>query len=65
MIECCDNPHKHHASIYDKYGDKRYKRASHFVQNELYGGFRVLDVAANHPTSFQDIYDGKQQYYDY
>ena len=33
IIECCDQPHKHHASIFDKYGDKRFKRASHFVQS--------------------------------
>ena len=66
IIECCDQPHKHHASIFDKYGDKRFKRASHFVQSELDRGFRVLDVAANHPTSFSNFYDEKQQqYYEY
>ena len=60
MIECCDNPQKHHAAIFDKYGDKRYKRASHFVQSELDRGFRVLEVAPNHSAAFASIYDERQ-----
>lgn len=39
MIECCDYPQRHHAAIFDKYTDKRFKRASHFVENELNKGF--------------------------
>lgn len=41
MLECCDNPQKHHAAIYEKYTDKRYKRASIFVGNELTKGFEL------------------------
>ena len=47
MYECCENPHKHHSAIYEKYQDKRYKRASRFVENEMYKGFRVMSVAAH------------------
>ncbi|MCJ1265311.1 hypothetical protein MMC22_005187 [Lobaria immixta] len=47
MVECCENPQKHHCAIFDKYTDKRFKRASHFVENEMKRGFHVMDVAAN------------------
>ncbi|KAK3073917.1 hypothetical protein LTS18_014347, partial [Coniosporium uncinatum] len=39
ILECCDNPRKHHAAVYEKYSDKRYKRASVFVEGELSRGF--------------------------
>ncbi|PYH91699.1 hypothetical protein BO71DRAFT_42544 [Aspergillus ellipticus CBS 707.79] len=41
MVECCEIPRKHHASIYEKYSDKRYKRASLFVENEMRRGFTL------------------------
>ena len=39
MLSCCEDPQKHHAAVYDKYGDKRFKRASYFVQSEMNKGF--------------------------
>ncbi|RMZ88683.1 hypothetical protein DV736_g4078, partial [Chaetothyriales sp. CBS 134916] len=41
LLECCENPRKHHAAVFNKYGDKRYKRASAFVEAELQRGFRL------------------------
>jgi G2/mitotic-specific cyclin 3/4 len=41
MLECCDNPQKHHGAVYDKYVDKRYKRASVFVEAEINKGFQL------------------------
>jgi G2/mitotic-specific cyclin 3/4 len=41
ILECCDNPQKHHAAVYEKYTDKRYKRASIFVESELSKGFSL------------------------
>ncbi|KAH7132633.1 cyclin-like protein [Dendryphion nanum] len=41
MLECCENPQKHHAAVYEKYTDKRYKRASIFVETELSKGFQL------------------------
>ncbi|RMZ85540.1 hypothetical protein DV737_g553, partial [Chaetothyriales sp. CBS 132003] len=41
LLECCENARKHHAAVFNKYGDKRYKRASAFVQAELQRGFRL------------------------
>jgi G2/mitotic-specific cyclin 3/4 len=45
MLECCENPQKHHAAVYDKYTDKRYKRASIFVETELNKGFQLPFVS--------------------
>jgi G2/mitotic-specific cyclin 3/4 len=41
ILECCDNPEKHHAAVYEKYTDKRYKRASIFVEQEIAKGFEL------------------------
>ncbi|KAF1836275.1 hypothetical protein BDW02DRAFT_244460 [Decorospora gaudefroyi] len=41
IVECCDNPSKHHAAVYDKYTDKRYKRASVFVETEVSKGLAL------------------------
>lgn len=43
--ECCDNPQKHHSAVYDKYSDKRYKRASVFVETEITKGFQLPFVS--------------------
>ncbi|KAF2126753.1 hypothetical protein P153DRAFT_69139 [Dothidotthia symphoricarpi CBS 119687] len=45
ILECCDNPQKHHAAVYEKYTDKRYKRASVFVETELSKGFSLPFVS--------------------
>ncbi|UZP44401.1 hypothetical protein NXS19_012213 [Fusarium pseudograminearum] len=41
MIECCDRPHLHHAAVFDKYTDRRYKEASLLVQSALDAGFTL------------------------
>ncbi|KAK5060129.1 hypothetical protein LTR84_010013 [Exophiala bonariae] len=43
LLECCEDPRKHHAAVYNKYCDKRYKRASAFVETEMQRGFRLPD----------------------
>ncbi|MCJ1281549.1 hypothetical protein MMC26_000869 [Xylographa opegraphella] len=57
MFECCENPQKHHGAIYDKYLDKRYKKASQFVENELRRGFQVVDVLNNNATTSVSFYN--------
>ncbi|KAL8952044.1 MAG: hypothetical protein Q9222_002031 [Ikaeria aurantiellina] len=47
MVECCEDARKHHAAIFDKYTDKRYKRASLFAETEMRRGFQVLDLDLN------------------
>lgn len=41
MLSCCEDPQKHHTAIFDKYSDKRFKRASYFVQTEVQNGFTL------------------------
>lgn len=41
IFECCTEAQKHHAAVFEKYADKRYKRASTFVSGELLHGFRL------------------------
>lgn len=41
MLDCCEEPAKHHSAVYEKYQDKRYKKASLFVEQKLAMGFRV------------------------
>lgn len=38
---CCIEAQKHHSAVFDKYTDKRYKRASTFVFAEMEKGFQV------------------------
>lgn len=33
LVECCENPKTHHGAVFDKFSDRRYKRASLYVQN--------------------------------
>lgn len=44
ILECCEEPQKHHAAVFDKYLDKRYKRASTFVAGEMSKGFTLPGV---------------------
>ncbi|KAL8715371.1 MAG: hypothetical protein Q9220_000704 [cf. Caloplaca sp. 1 TL-2023] len=52
MVECCEDARKHHAAIFDKYTDKRYKRASLFAETEMRRGFQVLDPDLNNVGSW-------------
>jgi G2/mitotic-specific cyclin 3/4 len=45
MMECCENPLKHHAAVYEKYTDRRYKRASVFVSEQIGKGFLLPGLA--------------------
>uniref|UniRef100_A0A2D3UUY2 Related to G2/mitotic-specific cyclin cdc13 n=1 Tax=Ramularia collo-cygni TaxID=112498 RepID=A0A2D3UUY2_9PEZI len=38
---CCIEAQKHHNAVFDKYTDKRYKRASTFVSVEMEKGFQL------------------------
>nr|XP_036583053.1 g2 mitotic-specific cyclin cdc13 [Colletotrichum truncatum]KAF6791949.1 g2 mitotic-specific cyclin cdc13 [Colletotrichum truncatum] len=41
ILECCSSPRKHHLAVFEKYSDKRYKRAAEYVQTELSKGFSL------------------------
>jgi G2/mitotic-specific cyclin 3/4 len=50
MKECCENPSKHHSAVFEKYSDRRYKRASLFVQNEMAKGFTLPSMHVSRPS---------------
>lgn len=57
MLECCENPQKHHGAVYEKYSDRRYKRASFFTQSELQKGFTLPPMHFSRPSlpSLEDV----------
>ena len=56
MVECCEDARKHHCAIFDKYTDKRYKRASHFAESEMKRGFQIEDVASYPAATYASQY---------
>ncbi|KAL9016803.1 MAG: hypothetical protein Q9185_005847 [Variospora sp. 1 TL-2023] len=61
MVECCEDPRKHHAAIFDKYTDKRYKRASLFSETEMRRGFQIMDINSNSMSCWQTQFEDSQQ----
>jgi hypothetical protein len=59
MLECCENPRRHHAAIFEKYSDRRFKRASVFVEAELAHDFVLPEVSR---LSDPDRLDGTANY---
>ncbi|KAI9754898.1 MAG: hypothetical protein M4579_004498 [Chaenotheca gracillima] len=58
MVECCEDPQKHHAAVYDKYCDRRYKRASVFTAGEMQKGFKLPEVSSRTSnTSAASVFD--------
>ena len=41
IFECCQNPRTHHAAVYEKYSDRRFKKASVYVEDEIRKGFAL------------------------
>lgn len=41
ILDCCQVPLQHHAAVFEKYGDKRFKYCSEFVQEEIQSGFTL------------------------
>lgn len=61
MVECCEDARKHHCAVFDKYTDKRYKRASQFAENEMAKGFQVAEVSSNTASApFANVYEDRQ-----
>lgn len=51
MLECCEDPTRHHAAVFEKYADKRYKRSSVCVNLSIRGGFFIPEpVVLYHPS---------------
>ncbi|KAF2719763.1 hypothetical protein K431DRAFT_106326 [Polychaeton citri CBS 116435] len=41
LVECCENPKVHHLAVFEKFCDKRYKKAAVFVAGQMAQGFRL------------------------
>ena len=48
MVDCCEDPKTHHVAVFDKYCDRRYKRASLFTETEMEKGFTLPEASAAH-----------------
>jgi G2/mitotic-specific cyclin 3/4 len=46
LLECCEEPRLHHAAIFEKYSEKRFKEASLIVQECLDAGFTLPHLSA-------------------
>ncbi|KAL1297743.1 hypothetical protein AAFC00_006282 [Neodothiora populina] len=47
IVDCCEEPEKHHNAVFQKYTDRRFKRASLFVRGEMKNGFVLPPIRAN------------------
>lgn len=65
ILDCCRIARKHHVAVFEKYSDKRYKRAATFVETQLNKGF-VLPfqqcIGYRSEQDFSDV-DGLQDIY--
>ena len=59
MVECCEDARKHHCAVYDKYTDKRYKRASQFAESEMKRGFQIMDVTSQSSVPYANLCDDR------
>ncbi|KAF3770739.1 hypothetical protein M406DRAFT_217651, partial [Cryphonectria parasitica EP155] len=41
ILDCCQTPDRHHKAVYEKYRDRRFKKSSTFVRDELAKGFTL------------------------
>ncbi|TAQ88610.1 hypothetical protein B7494_g3046 [Chlorociboria aeruginascens] len=58
IMGCCENPQKHHSAVFEKYSDRRYKRASLFVQAEMTNGYVLPAIQyANSRPSLPSLED--------
>ncbi|KAI1827918.1 hypothetical protein F4861DRAFT_294741 [Xylaria intraflava] len=55
LLECCRHARRHHGAVFEKYSDKRYSRASSYVEEEIIRGYRLpfeQHVSMSLPVSF-------------
>lgn len=57
MLECCRSPQKHHAAVYEKYCDRRFKKSAIFVEDALSNGFELPFPNAIPRLSFEGAFE--------
>lgn len=50
ILECCGEAEDHHGVVFEKYKDKRFKRASMFVKSEIHNGFQLPPLSSPNST---------------
>ena len=65
IMECCEHPQKHHSAVYEKYSDRRYKRASIFVKGEMEKGFNLPSTHMSLLLPSLQSFDGFAEEVDY
>ena len=41
ILDCLEDPRKHHSAVFEKYADKRFKRSSTYVESQMQHGFSL------------------------
>ncbi len=41
ILQCCQDPQKHHRAVYEKYSGPKYKEASTYVEREVQKGYTL------------------------
>jgi G2/mitotic-specific cyclin 3/4 len=44
ILDCCEDPRKHHSAVFEKYADKRFKKSSLFVEEQMALGFALTKL---------------------
>lgn len=57
ILECCQTPRIHHSAVYEKYADRRFKKASIFVEEEIQKGFVIAPQPASMRFSIPNLLD--------
>lgn len=57
ILDCCRIARKHHAAVFEKYCDKRFKRCATYVEKMLKKGFGLAFQQTLPYTSTFDSYD--------
>ncbi|QDS76102.1 hypothetical protein FKW77_006358 [Venturia effusa] len=52
LVKCCKDPRSHHSAVYEKYTEKKYKRASLYVETELQNGFQLPPKSRSESSSW-------------
>lgn len=63
ILECCENPRKHHSAVFDKYCDRRFKKCAQFVEEKVHKGFSVPSGSSSATPA--GLYDHRQSWNDY
>lgn len=56
LLDCCQAARIHHRTVYEKYTDRRYKKSSIFVREQLAAGFQLPIVSRGSSLGSQSLW---------